>query len=108
MNLHKQNIIIGLLRNLLKKNNTAGKEYFTSLNENFFQIALDVSGFDQELIINSLEELSKNLRWLPIGNDHLLVADINRVEYDEDDEMVTFTMLNEKFIELRDSILKNR
>ena len=105
MALKADNIIVGLLKNFLRKNITHGKEFFILKNKHSFKVELDVSGFDEDLITESLEELHSNLEWLNIGNEHVLLADINNVEYNVLEEMVSFTMPKEKLIKLRDSII---
>lgn len=54
---------------------------------------LDVSDFDEALINKSLEELHSNPESSNIGNEHVLLADINSGEYNVSDEMVLFLMV---------------
>jgi len=52
------NIIVGLLKNMLRKNVGYGREGFMVYDNYFFIVELDSSGFEEELILSALEELT--------------------------------------------------
>lgn len=104
--LKKNNIIIGLLKNMLRKNIYYAQEGFKVFDEHSFKVKLNISGFDQELIKEAFEELSSNKKWHNSNNEQYYMADISSVSLN--DETAIFLMQKSKLIELRDSILKSK
>lgn len=108
MYLKDDNIIVGLLKNLIKKNTFYQSEGFKVFDEYFFEFELDVSGFDEELIIKGLEELSSNSKWYQINNAEVLSSEISSPSYNLTDQKVKFRILKENLIKFRDLALKER
>jgi|TARA_R100000479_G_scaffold51000_3_gene23994 hypothetical protein len=108
MNLYfkNDNVIVGLLKNLIKKNTFYHSEGFKVFDEYFFEIELGVSGFDEELIIKGIEELSSDSKWYKINKAEVLTSDINNPYYNIADKKVKFHILKERLIKLRDLTLK--
>lgn len=84
------------------------RKVFFVYDENFFSVRLDASGFDESLIISSLEELNSNSKWFHIDEEEYFAADINNIEFNHDDEIISFTIRKSMLIELRKSILKSK
>ena len=108
MYLMNDNIIVGLLKNLIKKNTIYHSEGFKVYNDFFFEFELDVSGFDEELISKGIEELSSNPKWYQINNSQILSSEINNPEYDITEEKLKFHILKENLIKFRDLTLKEK
>ena len=94
-----KNIIIGLLKYFIKKNNLHDKEGFKEFNKYYFVVELDVSGF---------EELMINPKWIIIGKSHILFREINNPEYNITNQILKFHILKTKLIEFRDLALKDK
>ena len=105
MYLKNNNVIVGLLKNDVRKNFTNGHESLKVIDRYFFQIELDVSGLDETLILKGLEELSSKAIWYKLGENKILSSDITNPRYDSDIEMVQFHILKDKFIRFRDLTL---
>lgn len=102
--LHTDNIIVGLLKNLIRKNKGHSYEGFMEYNKHFFRIKLDTSGFEETIILDALEELSSNQKWYgSITTERYLAADINNPQLQES-HLATFNMRKDLLIQLRDNI----
>jgi len=98
------NIIVGLLKNMLLKNTAYTNEGFEVYDEDFFKVKLDVSGFSEDLISKALKEISfSNQKFYKDGK--LFFCQIWGVEYNLCDELVSFNIEKEKLLFLRDSVL---
>ncbi len=103
-----ENIITGLFKNLLKKNQTYGKEGFKVFDKHFFIVELDVSGFDYQLIKEALTNLASNPEWHHYeSGTFILTSNITVYESNIDDKSVKFLIEKEKLIKLRDSLIKS-
>ena len=100
------NVIVGLLKNLIKKNTFYHSEGFKVFDEYFFEIELGVSGFDEELILKGIEELSSDSKWCKINKAEILTSDINNPYYNIADKKVKFKVLKKNLIKFRDLTLK--
>ncbi|MFI8380002.1 MULTISPECIES: hypothetical protein [Leeuwenhoekiella] len=103
-----KNIIIGLLKYFIKKNNLHDKEGFKEFNKYYFVVELDVSGFEEGLIMKGIEELMINPKWIIIGKSHILFREINNPEYNITNQILKFHILKTKLIEFRDLALKDK
>lgn len=101
------NIIVGLFKNMLRKNTSCGKEGFRVYDKNFYEVELDASGFNEELIIEAIRELTFNSQKF-YKNGILYSSQIQNIHYVHDDEFVTFNIEKDKLIFLRDSLLRNK
>ena len=101
------NIIVGLLKNMLRKNTIYGNEGFIVYDKNFFQVELNASGFNEELIFEAIVELTQNSQKF-YRDGILFSSQIQNIIYNHDEELVSFNIEKEKLIILRDSILKNK
>ncbi|WP_027126300.1 hypothetical protein [Gelidibacter mesophilus] len=108
MYLKNDNIIVGLLKNLIKKNTFYHSEGFKVFDDYFFEFELDVSGFDEELITKGLEELCSKPIWYKIKQAEVLSSEINNPSYNLADEKVKFHILKQNLIKFRDLTLKEK
>ena len=108
MFLKNNNVIVGLLKNLVRKNQTNGHESIKVIGPYFFEIELDVSGFDESLILQGLETLCSDTKWYKIGKNEILSGDITNPRYDPDIEKVHFHIIKDKFIRFRDLTLSEK
>lgn len=108
MYLKNDNIIVGLLKNLLKKNTFYHSEGFKVFDEYFFEFELDVSGFEEELIKKGIEELCANPKWHRIKKSSILSSEISNPSYNVANQKVQFHILKEDLIKFRDLTLKDK
>lgn len=108
MYLKDNNIIIGLLKNMIRKNTFYSSEGFKAFDEFFFEVELDVSGFEEDLIQKGIEDLSSNSKWHTINEAFVYSADITAVSLNCTDEKLKFNILKQKLIEFRDLILREK
>ena len=99
------NVIVGLLKNMIRKNTTYHSEGFKVFDNFFFVVELDVSGFEEGLIEKGVEELSDNPKWHLINGAHVLSPDITTVRINCTDEKLKFHILKQKLIEFRNLVL---
>ncbi|MCI2228292.1 hypothetical protein MC378_03865 [Polaribacter sp. MSW13] len=105
MYLKSDNIIVGLLKNMIRKNTFYHSEGFKVFDNFFFVVELDVSGFEEELILNGIEDLSSNSKWYKINGANILSADITAVRLNCTVEKLKFHIIKQKLIEFRDLVL---
>ena len=105
MYLKNDNIIVGLLKNMIRKNNSYHSEGFKVFDNFFFVVELDVSGFEEELILNGIEDLCTNSKWHTIKGTDILSADITAVRLNCTDKKLKFHIIKQKLIEFRDLVL---
>ena len=105
MYLKNDNIIVGLLKNMIRKNTFYQSEGFKVFDNFFFEVELDVSGFDEDLIEKGIEDLSDKSRWHTINGANILSADITAVRLNCTDEKLKFHIIKQKLIEFRDLVL---
>ena len=105
MYLKNDNIIVGLLKNMIRKNNSYHSEGFKVFDNFFFEVELDVSGFEENLIEKGIEDLCDNSKWHTINGANVLSADITAVRINCTDEKLKFHILKQKLIEFRDLVL---
>lgn len=98
------NIITGLLYNLLRKNTTYNKEGFL-INDIYVDVKLDTSGFEENLIIKALEEFISLNRYSDTKNLIYYGSRISLNYYNHSEEYIKFTMPKRLFLELRSNIL---
>ena len=99
------NTIIGLLKNMLRKNETFHKEGFIEHDDVFFKVVLDISGFPVEIIMDNLTELSQNDRaWHKTKGGEHLSGDIECPSVNLDTEVAEFYMRKPVLINIRNSV----
>lgn len=101
------NIIIGLLINLIKKNQTYLKEGFIFSDE-WAEIELDVSDFEERLIKSSIEEISNSKKYISEENQIYYFDYISCSYFDLTNKIIRLNIAKELFIDLRNKILKKR
>jgi len=99
------NIIVGLLKNMIKKSITPHSKEFKAFDDFFFEVELNISGFEEDLIEKGIEELSDNPKWHLINGAHVLSPDITAVRINCTDEKLKFHILKQKLIEFRNLVL---
>ncbi|WP_405606229.1 hypothetical protein [Polaribacter sp. Asnod1-A03] len=99
------NIIVGLLKNMIKKSITHHSKEFKVLDDFFFEVELNISGFEEDLIEKGIEDLCSNSKWYKINGAHVLSPDITAVRINCTDEKLKFHILKQKLIEFRDLVL---
>lgn len=102
------NIIVGLLKNMIRKNITHHSEGFKVFDDFFFEVELDVSGFEEELIEKGVEELSCNSKWHKINEAEIYSGDITAVTINCTNEKLKFHILKQRLIEFRDLVLREK
>lgn len=102
------NIIVGLLKNMIRKNTTYQAEGFKVFDDFFLEVELDVSGFEEDLIEKGIEDLCSNSKWHTINGANILSADITAVRLNCTDEKLKFHIIKQKLIEFRDLVLNEK
>jgi hypothetical protein len=108
MYLKNDNIIVGLLKNMIRKNTFNQPESFQEFDDFFFAVKLDVSGLEEELILKGIEELSSNSKWNQINEAFIYSADISCASLNNTDKKLLFHVLKENLIEFRDLVLSEK
>lgn len=108
MYLKDNNVIVGLLKNMIRKNFSNHKEGFKVYDNFYFAVELDVSGFEQDLIEKGIEDLSDNKIWHKINGASVLSGDINNASLNCTSEKLIFLVIKQKLIEFRDLVLKEK
>lgn len=103
---HRDNIVVGLISNMLRKNRLHDNEYFTLFDDKYFKVRISFSGFDQSIVENSLVELSTNGSWFETEKETYYATDIQNIELNVIDKIVDFLVQKELLISLRDDLLK--
>lgn len=101
------NIIVGLIKNMLRKNVMYSNEDFMEYDKYFFKVVLDASGFEEKLILKALVELSSKAQKF-YKDGVLFSSQIQNVIYNEDDQLISLNIEKQKLLFLRDSILKSK
>ncbi|QXP68960.1 hypothetical protein H0I29_09905 [Polaribacter sp. R2A056_3_33] len=102
------NIIVGLLKNMIRKNITYQSEGFKVFDDFFFEVELDVSGFEEDLIEKGIEDLCSNSKWHKLNGANVLSADITCPRLDYTAQKLKFHILKQKLIEFRDLVLNEK
>ena len=105
MYLKDNNVIVGLLKNMIRKNISYHSEGFKVFDNFFFEVELDVSGFKEDLIEKGIEDLCSNSKWHTVNEADVYSADITAVRINCTDEKLKFHILKQKLIEFRDLVL---
>jgi hypothetical protein len=108
MYLKDSNVIVGLLKNMIRKNTANHSEGFKIFDNFFFVVELDVSGFEEGLIEKGVEELCSNPKWHSINGANVLSADITAVRINCTDQKLKFNIIKQKLIEFRDLVLNKK
>lgn len=108
MYLKNDNIIVGLLKNMIRKNTFYPSEGFKVFDNFYFEVELDVSGFDEKLILNGIETLSSKSKWHKLNGAKVLSADITAVSLNCSDEKLKFHIIKQKLIEFRNLVLNEK
>ena len=105
MYLKDSNIIVGLLKQMIRKNTPYPSEELKEFDNFFFEVELDVSGFKEDLIEKGIEDLCSNSKWHTINEAVVYSADITAVSLNCTDEKLKFHILKQKLIEFRNLVL---
>ncbi|OAD42954.1 hypothetical protein [Polaribacter atrinae] len=108
MYLKDSNVIVGLLKNMIRKNTANHSEGFKVFDNFFFVVELDVSGFEEGLIEKGVEDLCSNSKWHKINEADVYSADITAVSINCIDQKLKFHILKQKLIEFRDLVLNEK
>ena len=101
------NIIVGLIKNMLRKNVMYSNEDSMEYDKYFFKVVLDASGFEEELILKALVELSSKAQKF-YKEGILFSSQIQNIMYNKDDQLISLNIEKEKLLSLRDSTLKSK
>jgi hypothetical protein len=101
------NLIVGLIKNMLRKNLMYAKEDFMEYNKYFFKVVLDASGFEREIILEALSELSFNAQKF-YKDGILFSSQIQDILYNETEQLITLNIEKQKLLALRELILKSK
>jgi hypothetical protein len=93
---------------MIKKNTIYHSEGFKVYDKHFFEVELDVSGFDELLIKKGIEDLNSNAKWFQINGSEVLSADIDNPQYNISTEKLRFNVLKENLIKFRDLTLSEK
>lgn len=102
------NIIVGLLKNLIKKNTSYHSEGFKVFNEYFFILELDISGFEKNLIIEGIDDLRSDSKWYKFNEVEIHSGIIEQPRLNSTKQKVKFQVLKQNLIEFRDLVLKEK
>lgn len=105
MYLKNDNIIVGLLKNMIRKNTSYHSEVFIVFDDFFFEVELDVSGFEEGLLVKGIEDLCANSKRHKINGATILSPDITAVRLNCTDKKLKFHIIKQKLIEFRDLVL---
>jgi len=108
MYLKKNNVIVSLLKNMIKKHIFNQPESFQEFDDLFYIVKLDVLGLDEELILKGIEELSSNSKWHKINEAFIYSSDITSASFINTDKKLLFHILKKNLIEFRDLVLNEK
>lgn len=100
------NIIVGLLKHQIKKSKFPNAEWCGEFNEFYYSVKLDVSGFDEDLIVKAMEELLSNSKWIKVNRSLVYASDINSPHHNLCTEKILFNVLKTNLEEFQALTLK--